>query len=623
MYTKRIQLSGFGPIDSLDINIPVEGDAPKPVVLVGQNGSGKSILLSHVVSGLLKAKDMVYDQSPEVEPGRVYRLKTNFYIKNGAQFSFSRVEFENGWYVGELTTMRKKQDYPEVPPGITGTVMEPMWRQMEPAANDHADSNFGADYEDYIRLTSAVEANCILYFPFNRFEDPAWLNRENLTAQAEFVDHKPRLAHTKRRVIATSPLELNRDWLVDVIYDRRVAETRSVRVPLPSPGDHKPWFLEAERAETRDHDESVLRTALQVVRKILLDETNASFRLGRRGHRFVALHGDDGLIIPNIFQLSSGETSLLNIFLSILRDFEWGGSRFIDAPDVRGVVVVDEIDLHLHAHHQFEVLPLLIRMFPRVQFIVTTHSPLFVLGMNKVFGDGGFALYRLPDGHQISPEEFSEFGDAYRAFSSTRRFVDELEEAVRSAASPVLLTEGDTDRRYLRCAAELLGKEPILDRFVVRTGDGSANLAKLWRHPMPDLFVQKVLLLFDCDQNRPSKSRGQIFQRSLPFYPDNPIPSGIENLFSRQTLDKAILHNSAFIDIEHEHRQTKRGAQTIIPEKWTVNSDEKTNLCDWLLENGTAEDFTHFQPVFDLLIEVLDVSPQAQLQPGPAGPHPA
>ena len=136
LYTKRIQLRGFGPIGSLDIEFPFEGDNPKPVVLVGQNGSGKSILLSHVVSGLLKVKDMVYDQTPEVEPGRAYRLKTNFYIKNGGQFSFSRVDFENGWYVSELVTMRKKQDYRDVPPGIIGTAVEPMWRQMESTSND-------------------------------------------------------------------------------------------------------------------------------------------------------------------------------------------------------------------------------------------------------------------------------------------------------------------------------------------------------------------------------------------------------------------------------------------------------------------------------------------------------
>ena len=54
----------------------------------------------------------------------------------------------------------------------------------------------------------------------------------------------------------------------------------------------------------------------------------------------------------------------------------------------------------------------------------------------------GFALYDLPAGHRISAEEFDEFGDAYETFSSTRRFVDDLRNAVSEAQKPVLLLEG-------------------------------------------------------------------------------------------------------------------------------------------------------------------------------------
>ena len=117
-------------------------------------------------------------------------------------------------------------------------------------------------------------------------------------------------------------------------------------------------------------------------------------------------------VVPNVFQMSSGETSLLNIFLSILRDYDMCGAAISSAADIRGIVVVDEIDLHLHAKHQHEILPKLVKMFPKVQFVVTTHSPLFVLGMHKIFGDDGFAIYSLPEGQPISPEEFSEFGSS-------------------------------------------------------------------------------------------------------------------------------------------------------------------------------------------------------------------
>lgn len=44
----------------------------------------------------------------------------------------------------------------------------------------------------------------------------------------------------------------------------------------------------------------------------------------------------------------------------------------------RGVVLIDEVDLHLHPAWQLSVLPTLSKALPNVQFIVTTHSPLVV-----------------------------------------------------------------------------------------------------------------------------------------------------------------------------------------------------------------------------------------------------
>ena len=609
MHTKRIQLTNYGPIDKLDIQLPFADETPKPAVFVGQNGSGKSILLAHVVNGLLRAKDIVYPATPEVEPGRVYKLKTNFYIKSGSQFSFSRVDFENGWYVSEITTIRAKGDYSEVPSGIPDTDAEPMWKQLSDASNDHSQPSGEVSFSVFNTLTETFANNCVLYFPFNRFEDPAWLNKDNLTSQAGYVDSRRMRDHTGRQAIATSPLQDNRNWLFDLIYDRRVPETRSVRVPMPSARGKEPWYIEAEQAEIRDKDEASLKTALQVVQHVLRDHSNASFRLSRRGNRFVGLHDDQGMIVPNIFQLSSGEISLLNLFLSILRDFEWAGTSFSSATDIRGIVVVDEVDLHLHAVHQFEVLPFLVRMFPNVQFLMTTHSPLFVLGMQKVFGTDGFGLYRLPDGQRITAEEFSEFGDAYDTFSSTRTFLDDIRRAIEEVQQPVLLTEGETDRKYLQRASELLGTQALLERIKVQDAGGSGNLANIWKYPMADLLPQKVLLLFDCDTNRRNGDRRNLSQRTVPNHPENPIKRGIENLFGRETLTKASEHNSSYIDIEREHSATERGVETVIPEKWTINPNEKTNLCDWLCDNGTQHDFKHFREIFDLAEEALGLGP--------------
>jgi predicted ATPase len=49
--------------------------------------------------------------------------------------------------------------------------------------------------------------------------------------------------------------------------------------------------------------------------------------------------------------------------------------------DLRGIALLDEIDLHLHPHWQRRIVPLLRHVFPHVQFVVTTHSPLVVAGV--------------------------------------------------------------------------------------------------------------------------------------------------------------------------------------------------------------------------------------------------
>ena len=100
MYAKRVQIINYGPIGELDIEFPFDGDVPKPVVLVGANGSGKSILLSHIVNGLTSAKDHAYPESPEIETGKVFKLRSGSYIKSGGECYFAKADFEDGLSIG-------------------------------------------------------------------------------------------------------------------------------------------------------------------------------------------------------------------------------------------------------------------------------------------------------------------------------------------------------------------------------------------------------------------------------------------------------------------------------------------------------------------------------------------
>jgi len=78
--------------------------------------------------------------------------------------------------------------------------------------------------------------------------------------------------------------------------------------------------------------------------------------------------------------LSSGLQSIFKIYSSLLLRTK---IMQIDPEDLLGIVIIDEIDVHLHISLQKKVLPFLIKAFPRVQFIVSTHSPFVITSTNN------------------------------------------------------------------------------------------------------------------------------------------------------------------------------------------------------------------------------------------------
>jgi predicted ATP-binding protein involved in virulence len=74
-------------------------------------------------------------------------------------------------------------------------------------------------------------------------------------------------------------------------------------------------------------------------------------------------------------QLSSGYSSILNVYVDLLMKTELRG---INSKELSGIVIIDEIDAHLHVSLQKKILSFLDNSYPNIQFIVSTHSP-FVL----------------------------------------------------------------------------------------------------------------------------------------------------------------------------------------------------------------------------------------------------
>ncbi|UZD66579.1 MULTISPECIES: AAA family ATPase [unclassified Marinobacter] len=141
-----------------------------------------------------------------------------------------------------------------------------------------------------------------------------------------------------------------------------------------------------------------------------------------REHSLILHHDEQGTL--DVEQLSDGIRSMLAMvgdiaYRCIKLNPQLGAEA---AQQTTGVVMIDEVDMHLHPRWQQVVLGQLREAFPKVQFIVTTHSPQVLTTVAR-----GFIRVLRADENGISVEvpEFSplahESGDALAQIMGTQR----------------------------------------------------------------------------------------------------------------------------------------------------------------------------------------------------------
>ena len=81
-------------------------------------------------------------------------------------------------------------------------------------------------------------------------------------------------------------------------------------------------------------------------------------------------------------ELSAGYSAALDIIVDLILKMQ-GKDKLNRAFNTPGIVLIDEIETHLHLKMQREILPLLTTLFPHIQLIVTTHSPFVLNSLNN------------------------------------------------------------------------------------------------------------------------------------------------------------------------------------------------------------------------------------------------
>ncbi|MEX1369042.1 MAG: AAA family ATPase [Nannocystaceae bacterium] len=369
------------------------------LVLHGPNGAGKSAILT-ALSGLLS------------------RLVQHVGNPKGKARTFSTTDLRNGTQDGAASLTADVEGHE-----ITWVVALGRGRSSISELSDAATTIRAA-----LESTPGTSIPLAVYYPVNRavVDIP-----QRIRGKREF----PQLAAYEGALVAG-----NRDF-------RRFFE----------------WFrlhedLENERRiGDTDHRDPQLEAVRTAVAQLLPSVSN--LRIQRRPLRMTVDKGERELMVD---QLSDGEKCLLAMVGDLARRLAIANPSRGNPLQCCAVVLIDEIELHLHPGWQREVIPRLQATFPGIQFVVTTHSAA-VLGRL----DRG-SVVKIEDGRAYTDGPHTRGRDASSIMSDAMGIArhppeverelaeiadlidDERLDAAREAIDVLAADRGDSDGEVVR-----------------------------------------------------------------------------------------------------------------------------------------------------------------------------
>jgi predicted ATP-binding protein involved in virulence len=301
-------------------------------------------------------------------------------------------------------------------PGVSGIAPSPSdlrilsSNKLAPVFRCHAEANMFTEWSTLVKESSLADEECNPRWSIGRLRDKSPATR--LQAK-KILDGKPINDFTPMVCFADelAEAELFKEVLGEpyrmplIVYydtDRAVFDTPLRRRNFKNQFDRfdsltdalKPtasfkrvfeWFHAKENEELRELKENLdldyTDPGLDCVRRAINRFFSPQFQNPRtklRPLRFVVDWKDGDHYIPlNLNQLSDGYRTTLALVADLARRMvEANPPGTIDDPlNTEAIVLIDEVDLHLHPAWQQKILMQLQETFQKSQFIVTTHSP--------------------------------------------------------------------------------------------------------------------------------------------------------------------------------------------------------------------------------------------------------